>query len=213
MQVFSKHSGVRRICTTNPEKNKAVLEEPAPKDVPQLRSFLGAINYYGHFIADMATITAPLNKLLMKDVQWKWTDEEENSFRALKSKLADAPLLCLYDKKLALKLSCDASSYGVGAILSHVFPDETERPIAYASHTLSKTERNYSQLDKEALGIIFGVTKFRQYLFGRKFILCTDNKALSYLFDRKAEIPRLATSRIARWSVKLAEYDYNVEYL
>ena len=121
-------------------------------------------------------------------------------------------MLTLYDKTLPVKLSCDASSYGVGAVLSHEFPDKTERPIAYASHTLSKSEKNYSQLDKEGLAIIFGLNKFRQYLFGRKFTLCTDNKALSYMFDRKAEIPTLAASRIARWTLKLAEYDYDIKF-
>ena len=93
-----------------------------------------------------------------------------------------------------------------------MFPDNTECLLAYASRTLNKTEKNYSQVEKEALGIIFGLHKFRHYLFGRKFTLCTDNKALSYIFARNADIPTLAASRIARWTVKLAEYDYDVQF-
>ena len=198
--------------STNPGKTKAVLDALTPKNVTELQSFLGAINYYRHFIPGMSNITVPLYNLLQKGVDWKWTDEQEHAFVVLKIKLTESPILCLYDKNLLLKLSCDASSYGIGAVLSHVFPDNTERPLAYASRTLNKSEKNYSQLDKEALGIIFGLHKFRQYLFGRKFTLCTDNKALSCIFARNADIPTLSASRIARWTVKLAEYDYDVQF-
>ena len=198
--------------STNPEKIKPILEAPDPKNITELRSFLGAINYYGNFITDMAVLTAPLNMLLGKGVEWKWSEDEKEAFEVLKRKLAETPVLCLYDKNLPLKLSCDASSYGIGAILSHVFPDKTERPIAFASRSLNKSEKNYSQLDKEALAIIFALQKFRQYVYGRKFTLCTDNKALAYIFDREAEIPTLAASRIARWAVKLSEYDYDVQF-
>ena len=112
----------------------------------------------------MSTIASPLYHLLKKDTTWKWGDEEKSSLTKLKKCLTETPLLCLYNKDLPLKLACDASSYGVGAILSHVFPDKSEKPIAYASRTLNKSEKNYSQLDKEALSIMFGIKKFHQYL-------------------------------------------------
>ena len=101
----------------------------------------------------------------------------------MKRKLSELPVLCLYDKHLPLELACDAYAYGAGAVLSHIFPDKTEKPITYASTTLNTHERNYSQLDKEAVAIMFGLRKFRQYIYSRKLTLCTDNKALRYIFD------------------------------
>ena len=83
-----------------------------------------------------------------------------------------------------------------GPLCRMYFPNKTERPIAFVSCTLNKSERNYSQLDKEALSIMFGIKKFHQYLFGRKFVLCTDNKALSYMLDQHAPIPVLAAARL-----------------
>ena len=93
------------------------MEAPTPKNVTELQSFLGAINYNGHFIPGMSTITAPLYNLLQKGVDWKWTGEQENASVVLKNKLTESPVLCLYDKNLPLKLSCDASLYGIGAVL------------------------------------------------------------------------------------------------
>ena len=116
-----------------------------------------------------------------------------------------------YGRKIPIKLACDASSYGVGAVLSHVYPDNTEKPIAFASRTLNKSEKHYSQMDKEALAIIFGVKKFNQYLFGRKFVLTTDNKALSHILDRNAPLAPLAASRLVRWHLTLSMYNYDIE--
>ena len=93
------------------------MDAPTPRNVTELQSFLGAINYYGHFIPGMSNITVPLYNLLQKGVDWKWADEQEHAFVFLKTKLTESPILCLYDKNLPLKLSCDASSYGIGAVL------------------------------------------------------------------------------------------------
>ena len=155
---------------TNPAKIEAVINAPAPTNVNELQSFPGAVNYHGKFIPHMSTITTPLCQLLKKSVTLRWGEQEKCSFNVLKKCLTETPLLCLYDKNLPVKLACDASSYGLGAVLSHVFPDNTDRPIAFASRTLNKSEKHYSQLDKEALSIMFGIKKFHQYLFGRKFV-------------------------------------------
>ena len=204
--ILSKHG-----IETNPDKVKAISELPQPKNLKELQSFLGAINYYGKFIRNMSEISAPLYELLQKDTTWDWGTKKEHAFHILKMKLAEAPVLSLYDRTLPIKLSCDASSYGIGAVLSHVYPDSSEKPIAFASRTLTKSENNYSQLDKEALAIMFGVKKFNQYLFGRKFILTTDNKALSHIFNRNAPLPPLAAARLVRWQLTLTTYDYDIE--
>ena len=197
---------------TNKNKTEAIVEAPAPTNIQELQSFLGGVNYYGKFIKDMATVTAPLYELLQKDVSWKWTTRQQEAFANLKSILSGAPILMTYDSSLKLKLACDASSYGVGAVLSQVLPDDTERPIAFASRTLNKHEKMYSQFDKEGVGIIFGVKKFHQYLYGRRFTLETDNKALSRIFDSKKAIPTLAAARLIRWSVMLCAYDYDIQF-
>ena len=110
-----------------------------------------------------------------------------------------------------MKFDTDASQYGIGAVISHVLPSGEERPIAYASRTLTKSERNYAQIEKEALSIVFGVNKFHQYLYGRKLLLVTDHNPLTTLLAPKSGIPTLAAARLQRWALLLAVYQYDIE--
>lgn len=109
--------------------------------------------------------------LLQKDSPWNWSTSCQAAFQKAKAQLSSSVVLTHFDPELQILLACDASAYGLGAVIAHKMPDGSERPVAYASRTLSKTEINYSQIEKEALGIIFGVQKFRDYLYGRKFLL------------------------------------------
>ena len=109
-------------------------------------------------------------------------------------------MLTHFDCNLPVLLACDTSSIGLGAVLSHRMPDGAIKPIAFASRTLSQTEKRYSQLDKEALAIIFAIKKFHLFLYGRTFELWTDHKPLVYIFGSKKGIPAMAASRIQRWS-------------
>lgn len=194
------------------EKVAAVMRAPVPTNVNELRSFLGMVQYYHSFLPGLATTLAPLHNLLKKDTPWEWTAECQHSYEACKQGLTSEALLVHYDLNRSLKLACDASSYGLGAVISHVMDDGQERPIAYASRTLSSSEKNYAQIEREALSIIFGVKKFHQYLYGRKFTLVTDHKPLLSILGPKSAIPTLAASRMQRWAIVLSAYDYEIEY-
>ena len=100
---------------------------------------------------------------------------------------------------------------GSGAELSQVYSGE-EKPVAYASRTLTKAERNYSQLEKEGLALLSGVKKFHVYLFGRNFTLCTDHKPLQSLLNESKPVPCMASARIQRWALTLASYEYTIKY-
>ena len=112
-------------------------------------------------------------------------------------------MLIHFDQKLKVILSCDASPTGVGAVLAHQLSDGSERPVAYASRSLSETEQRYAQIDKEALSIIFAVKRFHQYLFGLSFTIITDHKPLLGLFGSNKVIPAMSSSRMQRWALMI----------
>ena len=170
------------------------------------------INYYQKFLPNLSSVLAPLHELLCKETRWHWGKEQMQAFQKSKDFLKSSRLLVHYDSQKKLTLACDASQYGLGAVLSHRMDDGSEHPIAYASRTLSNAERNYSNLEREALSLVFGVKKFYQYIYGRHFSLVTDHKPLESLFNEKKATPPMAAARIQRWALTLAAYNYSIEY-
>ena len=143
-------------------KVKAIQEAPALKNPTELKSFLGMLNFCGKFIPNLSSILEPLHSLLRKDVVWKWEVEQQEAFDKAKNQLQSSDVLVHYDPEKELVVSCDASPYGVGAVLSHVMEDGSERPVAYASRTLSTAERNYGHLQSwtKVLGTVLQYSYF-----------------------------------------------------
>lgn len=193
-------------------KVKAIKEAPSPTNPTELKSFLGMLNFYGKFMPDLATTLEPLHELLRKDTSWKWGTEQQEAFEKAKNRLQSSDVLVHYDPKKELLVCCDASPYGIGAVLAHVMEDGSEKPVAYASRTLSTAERNYGHLDKEALAVVFAVKKFHQFLFGRHFKIYTDHKPLLGLLNPERATPLMASSRMQRWALTLLAYEYELFY-
>lgn len=191
------------------EKVTAIVKAPKPNNVTELRLFLGLLNYYGKFLPNLSSLLQPIHNLLRDNVKWNWTAECDAAFEKAKQLLLKSKVLVA---TRPLKLACDASPYGVGAVISHVMDNGEEQPIAFASGTLSDAEKNYAQIEKEALAIIYGVKKFHKYLYGRKFALITDHKPLLAILGPKSSVPTLAALRMQRWAIILMAYNYSIEY-
>ena len=191
---------------------EAIREAPTPQNIQELYSFLGLLNYYASFIPKLSSLIHPLNRLLHHDTRWKWT--KDCKWLSMKPKQDCYHPTCWYimiDPTLPVRMAGDASPYGIGAVLSHVMQNGVEQPIAFASRTLSTSESNYAQLEKEALALIFGVRKFHMYLYGHPFTLVTD-KPLQCILGPKKGIPLLAAARLHRWAIILASYQYDIEF-
>ena len=194
------------------EKTKAIQEAATPCNVSELRSYIGLLNYYHKFLPNLSTLLAPLYELLNKNIPWKWGNEQKEAFDKSKDLLRSSSLLVHYNPSLPIVVTSDASPVGIGSVLSHIMPDGTEKPIMFSSRTLNSAERNYSQVEKEGLGVIFGVKQFHKYLFGRKFTIFTDHKPLIGLFRMDKTTSNMAPSRLIRWSLQLGAYMYQIKY-
>ena len=189
--------GVRLDTSTT----DAILNMPAPTDKSQLRSFLGHISYVSRHIPDLKSARAPLDSLIKPDVKFIWDNIHEEAFNKCKTLAGNSALLTHFDPVLPLVLTTDASPYGVGACLSHkVTIDNKTRllPIAYASASLKDCHKNYSQIDREGLGVYWGVNHFRQYLLCKDFELHTDCSALVKIFGPKNDLNGCAAGRLSR---------------
>lgn len=195
----------------SPEKIKAIVDASRPRDVTSLRAFLGLLNFYSKFLPDLQSKLHPLHELLRKNVVFKWNEDCENVFLECKNAIIKSPILSFYDPSKPLSLVCDAGPYGIGAILN-VIENGQERPIYMASASLSPAERNYSQLHREALAIVFGLKKFHKFVYGNFVTIYTDCEPLPSILSGKKDISTVINSRFLRWMLMMQNYDFIVKH-
>ncbi|CAH0723337.1 unnamed protein product, partial [Brenthis ino] len=189
------------------QKTLAISEFPKPKNIHDIRRFIGLTSFFRRFIKNFAIIARPLTDLLKKNFSWNWTDQQENSFITLKSKLVERPILALYDQKLETELHTDASKIGIAGILLQKGADNLLRPVAYYSRKNTSEEQRMHSFEQETLAVISSLNRFRVYLLGIKFKIVTDCSALRTTFTKRDLIPR-----IARWWIQFQEFDCEIEY-
>ena len=200
--------GVRK----DPAKVKAIVEFPEPHDITALRRFLGMANQLMKFCNNLAELTQPLRDLLKTSVTWIWGPAQDQAFNAVKTELASDRVLALYNSKYKTIVSADASSYGLGGVLLQVQPSGETRPVAYASRTMTDTERRYAQIEKEALATTWALEHWQDLLIGMQGIeVETDHKPLVPLFSTKSidELP----VRIQRFRMRLMRYDFVIKHV
>ncbi|GFU21149.1 hypothetical protein TNCV_5115491 [Trichonephila clavipes] len=190
----------------DPDKIKAVRNFPTPKNIHDIRSFLGLCSYFRMFIKGFCYLAEPLQSLLKSGVEFHWGPEEVEAFNSLKKALTSDPVLGMYDERASTEIHTDASGYGIGAVLVQI-QNNVEKVIAYASRTLTKAEKNYSTTERECLAIVWATNKFRPYIFGKHFTVVTDHHSLCWLMNLKDP-----SGRLARWALRLQEHDFDVKY-
>lgn len=131
-------------------KVDTIKEAPTPTNTSELKSFLGMLNFYGKFLPSLSSTLEPLHELLRKNVRWKWGAQQLEEFEKAKKMLQSSDVLVNYDPNKELVVSCNASPFGINAVVAHVMEDGSEKPVAYALRTLSTAERGYGHLHKEA---------------------------------------------------------------
>nr|CAE04776.3 OSJNBb0115I21.3 [Oryza sativa Japonica Group] len=186
----------------DPSNVESVTNWKQPKTVSEIRSFLGLAGYYRRFIENFSKIAKPMTRLLQKDVKYKWSEECEQSFQELKSRLISAPILILPDPKKGFQVYCDASKLGLGCVLM-----QDGKVVAYASRQLRPHEKNYPTHDIELAAVVHALKIWRHYLFGTRTEVYTDHKSLKYIFTQ----PDL-NMRQRRWLELIKDYDMGIHY-
>ncbi|CAD6234146.1 GSCOCG00012365001-RA-CDS, partial [Cotesia congregata] len=192
----------------DPEKIAPVVNFPRPTNRKQLRSFLGLVNWYHRHLQDVAKAQGPLNKLTGVNSEWKWGDQEEQSFQQLKQALVDARRLAIPQLGLLYYLYTDACDTGLGAFLVQKDLDTgKEYLIICLSRPLRGAKTRYTTTEKECLAVVWAVRKLRCYLEGAPFTVVTDHASLKWLHSL-----RDPNGRLARWAIELLSHQITIEH-
>ena len=192
----------------DPNKISAIVNMPAPENKTDLQRILGMVNYVGKFIPNLSTKITSLRHLLNKDTEWGWTQTHQTEFDEIKQCLIKEPVLQFFDPSKEIKLSTDASKSGIGAVLLQKV-DNDWLPITYASRSMTAAERNYAQIEKEMLGVVYGCEQFHQYVYGLKLEAETDHKPLIAISSKPLSN---APPRLQRLLIRLQKYDVTLKW-
>ena len=202
--TFMGHRITDKGLCVDPEKVNAITKMTTPKDIHEVRRFIGMTNYLARFIPNVAERMQPLLNLLQKDVQFQWTSSQQEAFEEIKQAITKTPVLAFYDPEEPLTLENDSSEYGLGSVIM-----QKGKPVAFASRTLTPTERRYAQIEKEMLSVVFGLVKFHHYTYGRKVDVVTDHKPLVAIKNKPLS---KAPSRLQAMLLKAQKYNYTLTY-
>ena len=202
---FLGHILDKQGIRADPEKTSAISKMKAPKSVSDVRRFMGLVNQLGKFSPKIAEYSQALRELLRSNRTWTWGPAQEESFARVKEELVKPTVLSHYNPQAETKVSADASSYGLGAVLMQKEGKEW-KPVVYASRSLNDTERNYAQIEKEALATTWACKKFATYILGRPVTIESDHKPLIPLLNEK-HLDALPP-RILRFRLRMAKFDY-----
>ena len=184
-----------------------ITETNVPKNHKELSRFLGMVTYFAKFIPKFSEICTPLYQLKANE-NFCWTEECTKSFATLKHCLVNAPVLQPFSLYKESVLSIDASEVSLGAVLT-----QDDHPVIYISKTLSPTESRYSNIEREALAVVWAAARLEQFLIGKKFIIQTDHKPLVYILNPNMQLKRDISPRLLRFAVKMMQFDYEIRHI
>ncbi len=210
---FLGHTITAGGFSPNADKVAALTKMPIPKNKKQVRSLIGAINYYGKFLENLSPRIRRITALLKKDATFNFTPDMVTTVRDILGELSKPPILvypdwdAVADNSRPFRLYCDASLDGFGATLEQEQPDGSVRPILYISRATLDSERSWTPLDLEAGSIVWAIKRLRGHLWSTKFRVYSDHKALENI----AKVGE-HNARVRRWLEFLSAYDYTLEY-
>ena len=202
--IFLGHKITNRGVEADPSKIESIAMMRAPENATEARRFCGMVNYLAKFMPQLTEIMEPIRKLTPKTSKWTWGKQQEISFENIKRMVTQAPLLSYYDQNKDLTIQCDASKKGCGAVLL-----QDDRPLCYASKTLTDTETRYAVIEKEMLAVTFALKKFHQYTFGRHTIVNSDHRPLEAILKKPLDS---APKRLQGMILNAQQYDFNLVY-
>ena len=208
IDFFGHHFSADGISADD-KKVASLINASPPKNATEARSFLGLAQYLARFIKDFASISAPIRQLTHLNAKWVWGPEQQHAFDFLKASMATPEIMKYFDPSLQTELVVDASPVGLGAILTQVTADGGTNIVAYASRSLTDCESRYSQTEREALAVVWGIEHFHLYLYGSSFQVTTDHKPLETIFNNPT---CKATARVERLQLRLQPYKTKVVY-
>ncbi|UYV81732.1 hypothetical protein LAZ67_20002148, partial [Cordylochernes scorpioides] len=190
-----------------PRKIKAIEEFPEPKNVHDIRRFLGLTNFFRRFVKDFARKAEPLSRLAKKGSQFEWKEEQRRSFAGLRKDLVEYLVLAHYNPELKTEVHCDASAEGLAGMVLQMDEDGKWRLVYCVSKKTTEAEKMYHSSKLELMAIVWTLDRLRQFLVGIKFTVVTDCQALVYMNAKKTTNPQ-----IARWYNLIQEYDFEIRH-